>query len=125
MYISNLPTGTSLLLVFTSSITVSLSNCSLTVVTYPIGLLSKIYTNSSTILITLSSNSTISVLVFTLVPSSYIILPFTFTLPSKMYSSHFLLEATPASAIYFCNLISSIIYSHFFFLKYLIHPLNI
>ena len=45
---------------------------------------------------------------FILVPSSVTTLPFTFTLPSNINSSHFLLAAIPLLARYFCNLSSTI-----------------
>ena len=108
VYMSNLPTGTTLSFIFIKFITVSLLNWSFAVVTYPIGLFNNMYTNSSLFSIFLSSKYISSFSGLTFVPSSFIILPFTFILPSVMYSSHFLLDAIPASARYFCNLISSI-----------------
>ena len=42
----------------------------------------------------------------TFVPNSVTTSPFTFTLPASIISSHFLLEAIPLLAKYFCNLIS-------------------
>ena len=56
----------------------------------------------------LPSNSIMSLSGFILVPSSVTTLPFTFTLPSNINSSHFLLAAIPLLARYFCNLSSTI-----------------